>query len=67
MYLTTMFKETPDGSYKAEIHQDLIGYSVDYFKPTGEKIKTETFTGKSIHFVESAVTNWIDGIKTLNG
>lgn len=67
MYLTSYFKETPDGQYKAEIHQAQAGYMVEYYKPTGEKFKTEDFSTKSIHYVKDAVENWISGIKTLNG
>ncbi len=67
MFLTSYFKETPEGSYKANVHQEATCYIVEYFKPTGEKFKTEDFSGKSIHFVSDAVENWISGIKTLNG
>ena len=67
MFLTTYVKETPEGNYKAEVHQNSKGYFVEYFKPTGEKFKTEDFSQHSIHYVRDAVENWIDGIKTLNG
>jgi hypothetical protein len=67
MFLTTYVKETPDGQYKADIHQEPVGFVVEYYKPTGEKFKTENFAGKSIHFVRDAVENWIDGIRPLNG
>lgn len=67
MFLTTYFKETPEGQYKADIHQDATGYIVEYYKPTGEKFKTDNFNGQSIHYVKSSVENWIGGIKTLNG
>lgn len=67
MFLSSYVKETPDGEYRAEIHQRASGYIVEYFKPTGEKFKTEDFSTKSIHYVTDAVENWIGGIKTLNG
>jgi hypothetical protein len=67
MFLTTYVKETPDGQYKADIHQEPVGFVVEYYKPTGEKFKTENFAGKSIHFVRDAVENWIGGIRPLNG
>ena len=67
MYITTYVKETPEGQYKAEIHQGDNGFIVEYFKPTGEKFKTEDFTTKSIYYVQDAVENWISGIKTLIG
>lgn len=67
MFLTSYFKETPEGQYRAEIHQGSTGYMVEYFKPTGEKFKTEDYSSYSIHYVKDAVENWIDGIKTLNG
>lgn len=67
MFLTSYFKETPEGQYKAEIHQRSSGFAVEYYKPTGEKFKTEDFAGNSIHYVKDAVENWIDGIKPLNG
>ena len=67
MFLTSYFKETPEGQYKAEIHQKTAGYIVEYYKPTGEKFKTEDFTAHSIHYVKDAVENWIGGIKSLNG
>ena len=51
MLLTTYFKETPEGQYKADIHQSSTGYFVEYYKPTGEKFKTEDFSAQSIHLV----------------
>lgn len=67
MFLTTYVKETPDGNYKADIHQLKEGFEVRYFKPTGEQFKTETYTQNSIHYVKDAVENWITSIKMLNG
>lgn len=67
MFLTTYVKETPDGSYKADIHQLKEGFEVRYFKPTGEQFKTENYAQYSIHSVKDIVENWIGSIKTLNG
>lgn len=67
MYLTTYVKESPNGNYKAEVHQDTSGYFIEYYSPDGIKLKTETHYGKSIHYVSSIAENWIDGIKVLNG
>jgi len=50
----------------AEIHQDINGYKIQYFIQD-EFIKEETFYDKSIHYVEDAAENWLDGIKVLNG
>jgi hypothetical protein len=51
---------------RAEIYSDVDGYSVKYFVNDNLQ-STEQFAGKSIHFVEDAAQNWIDGIKILNG
>lgn len=39
-------------------------YFVDFFKDK-EKIATEFFPGKSIHFVEDAAENYVVGIKDV--
>lgn len=67
MFLTSYFKETPEGQYRAEIHQSKVGYIVEYYKPTGEKFESKDFTAHSIHYVKDAVENWISGIVPLNG
>lgn len=67
MYLTSYFKESPSGNYRAEIHQDTSGYLIEYYNPAGDKFKTETYYDKSIHYVSSAAENWINNIKILNG
>lgn len=51
---------------RAEIYSDVDGYNIQFYVNDNLQ-KTESFVGKSIHFVESAATNWIDGIKVLNG
>jgi hypothetical protein len=67
MFLSRYVKESPEGEYRAEIHQNNLGYFIEYYGPTGLKIKTEDFSGKSIHYVKDAAENWVDGIKILNG
>ena len=52
---------------RAEIYSaGPIGYTINYYI-NGEFIKEEAITGHSLHYVEDAATNWIDGIKVLNG
>ena len=67
MIVNSFYKESENGNYRADIHKSESGYSIEYYSPTGNKIKNESFAGKSIHYVESAALNWISGIKTLNG
>lgn len=67
MFLTTYFKETPEGQYKADIHESNTGYIVEYYKPSGEKFRTEDFSAQNIHYVKNVVESWMDGIKPLNG
>jgi len=62
-----LIRESNGSSMTAEIFtngSDDLG--VDYFI-NGDPIKTESFQGRSRHFVESAVENWFNGIKVLNG
>ena len=42
------------------------GYTINYYV-NGNFVKEEVIKGHSIHYVEDACTNWLDGIKTLNG
>ena len=53
-------------SLKAEIYSAGQGYTINYYI-NGEFIKEEAIVGHSIHYVEDAATNWIAGIKVLNG
>lgn len=50
----------------AEIYSGDDGYNIKFWI-NGNLIKTENFSGKSIHYVEDAAENWISGIKVLNG
>ena len=43
-----------------------IGYTINYYI-NGTFIKEELIKGHSVHYVEDACNNWLDGIKTLNG
>lgn len=67
VFLTTYYKESPEGQYRAEIHEGSHMFFVEYYSPSGQKLKTETFENKSIHYVTDAVENWAAGIKILNG
>lgn len=42
-------------------------YLIEYYDAAGDLFQTESFPGKSVHFVESAAENWTLGIKVLNG
>lgn len=66
MFLSQYVKESPEGQYKAEIHENSEGYFIDFYGPNGIKIKTELFEGKSIQYVAKAAENWVNGIKVLN-
>lgn len=57
-----------DGSpMRAEIHKEDQKYMVSFYGPSGEKLKQEIFENKSLYYVEDAATNWLHGIKILNG
>ena len=66
MLLSTVVKESGGMLMRAEIHQDDNGYSIQYHGPNGH-IKTESFSGNSLAYVEEAAENWVAGIKVLNG
>ena len=64
--LSTYIKE--DSGARAEVMQSDNGtYSIHYHDSSGRLLRQEDFQGKSIHFVEAAAENWVNGIKTLNG
>ena len=66
MFVKQFLGEKSGQTLRAEIHQDGDDYSVFYYVK-GNLQTRESFAGKSIHFVEDAATNWLDGIKVLNG
>jgi hypothetical protein len=51
---------------RAEIHNSSDGYRIEYYINNTFQ-QSETFHNKSIFYVEDAATNWISGIKVLNG
>lgn len=51
---------------QADIYSGNNSYTIRYHI-NGNFVKEETITGHSIHYVEDAATNWLAGIKTLNG
>jgi len=67
MLLTTFYKG--DGSsMRAEIHENKNNvYKVSFYGPNGEKLADKLFENKSIHYVQDAAENWLNGIKILNG
>lgn len=67
MFLSSFIKESPEGQYRAEIHENSDGYLIEYYDPTGKNFRTETFAGKSLKYVSDAAENWVAGIKSLNG
>lgn len=67
MLIDTYYKKTPMGDFKAELYTDTQGYYIEFYSPTGSKIKRENFYGKSKFYVEDAAVNWVNGIKVLNG
>jgi hypothetical protein len=66
MMISAIVKESDGIAMRAEIHDTPDGYSIQFYGANGF-IKSETYHGKSIHYVEDAAQNWIDGIKVLNG
>ena len=58
--------EKDGNQLKAEIHSDVDGYNICFYINDSLK-NVEYFDGKSIHYVEDAATNWLSGIKVLNG
>ena len=61
--LLTVF-ERSEKMMRAEIHELKEGYRIDFFGPNG-KIKSENFSGVSVHYVQDAAENWLSGIKVL--
>lgn len=68
MLISTYFKENANAA-RAEVLKNDAGeyYYIDYYDASGSKFYTETFPGKSLHFVEDAAENWASNIKVLNG
>lgn len=66
--IETTVKESNGMSLQADIYysNEDDGFSVTY-QVNGDAVKTESYPGKSVYFVESAVENWFNGIKKLNG
>lgn len=66
MKVNEFLGEKAGQTLKAEILSDVDGYNINFFINDNFQ-KTESFPGKSIHYVEDAAHNWINGIKVLNG
>jgi len=54
-----------DMRLKASVYLKNDCYCIDY-KKDDSVFKTETYPGKSVHYVEDAAENWALGIKVLN-
>jgi hypothetical protein len=67
MKITHFVKESPAGTYRAELHEGSGHYYIEYYGPAGDKIKTEKFEGRSIKQVSDIAESWINGIQVLNG
>lgn len=67
MLLTTFYKENDASSYKAEIHENNLGFTISYYSPDGSKINSVNYMDKTIHQIEDIAETWISSIKTLNG
>lgn len=63
--ITTFFSESTKG--RAEVNLKSDGYNIDYYSSSGDLIKSESFPGKSVHYVEDAAENWALGVKPLFG
>jgi len=63
--LLTVF-ENSEKLMRAEVFDTKEGYRIDYYGPSG-LLQSENFNGVSIHYVQDAAENWLQGIKKLNG
>lgn len=63
--ISSYFHES--GKSSADIYKVDGTYEIRYTDSSGQVFHTESFAGKSIHYVESAAENWALGIKVLNG
>ena len=58
---------TSDETGYCEVHfdfKDEIAY-IKYFTESGKQFYLEEFPNKSIHYVNDAAENWVNGIKSL--
>lgn len=67
MHLTSYYKESSNGQFRAEIHQDSKGYRIDYYAPTGAKMKSESYSDTTIRTVATIAENWVNSAQILNG
>lgn len=66
-HISSYFKEGSSQKARAEIVLDESGYNIHYYNINGDLFKSESFSGKSLRYVEDAAENWAMGIKVLNG
>jgi hypothetical protein len=58
---------TDDDTGHCEVHFDFkneMAY-IKYFDENGKQFYVEEFPNKSIHYVNDAAENWVNGIKSL--
>jgi hypothetical protein len=67
MLLTIFYKNTDLGQWRAEIYETTGGYYIEYYSPSGVKIKTDNLKGSSIHEAASIAENWSPNTQILNG
>lgn len=67
MVIGNYMKEANGSLLEATVHSlDTGGYSVQYII-NGIRSKKEIYENKTISEVETAVNNWLNGVKQLNG
>ena len=66
MRVLTEYISEQSNLMSARVCENNGAYFIEYVKASSV-FKTETFPGKSVHYVEDAAENWALGIKTLNG
>jgi hypothetical protein len=66
-HIKTLIREQNGTTLEAKISKtEHRPYQVDFFI-NGKFSVSETYDGMSIHYVERAAENWLNGIKVLNG
>lgn len=67
MLLTSFYKESTSGQFRAEIHQSSSGYRIDYYTPTGAKMKSDDYPNTNINSVAAIAESWVNNAQILNG
>jgi len=64
--LVDVLEDTTKNIEAKIFHEDGNGFSISYYID-GNMVKSEVFPDKSKYYVEDAATNWLKGIRVLNG